>query len=94
MVGPGKILVVDDDPGNREVLEELLRIRVYPVITAASGPEALEVARQELPDLVLLDVTMPGMSGTPPSGASATSRRGSAPRPRAARSSSRTGWPP
>jgi class 3 adenylate cyclase len=63
MVGPGKILVVDDDPGNREVLEELLRLRGYPVVTAASGPEALEVARREPPDLVLLDVTMPGMSG-------------------------------
>ena len=63
MVGPGKILVVDDDPGNREVLEELLRLRGYPVVTVASGPEALEVARREPPDLVLLDVTMPGMSG-------------------------------
>jgi class 3 adenylate cyclase len=63
MVGPGKILVVDDDAGNREVLEELLRLRGYPVVTAASGPEALEVARRGAPDLVLLDVTMPGMSG-------------------------------
>lgn len=63
MVGPGKILVVDDDPGNREVLEELLRLRGYPVVTAASGPEALELVKKDPPDLVLLDVTMPGMSG-------------------------------
>ena len=63
MVGPGKILVVDDDPGNREVLEELLQLRGYPVVTAASGPEALELIKKDPPDLVLLDVTMPGMSG-------------------------------
>jgi adenylate cyclase len=63
MVGPGKILVVDDDPGNREVLEELLRLRGYPVVTAASGPEALRLVKLDPPDLVLLDVTMPGMSG-------------------------------
>lgn len=63
MVGPGKILVVDDDPGNREVLEELLRLRGHPVVTAASGPEALELVKKDPPDLVLLDVTMPGMSG-------------------------------
>jgi class 3 adenylate cyclase len=63
MVGPGKILVVDDDAGNREVLEELLRLRGHPVVTAASGPEALELVKKDPPDLVLLDVTMPGMSG-------------------------------
>jgi len=63
MVGPGKILVVDDDPGNREVLEELLRLRGHPVVTVASGPEALELVKKDPPDLVLLDVTMPGMSG-------------------------------
>jgi len=63
MVGPGKILVVDDDAGNREVLEELLRLRGYPVVTAASGPEALALVKKDPPDLVLLDVTMPGMSG-------------------------------
>ena len=63
MVGPGKILVVDDDPGNREVLEELLRMRGYPVVTAASGYEALELVRTATPDLVLLDVNMPGLSG-------------------------------
>jgi CheY-like chemotaxis protein len=63
MVGPGKILVVDDDAGNREVLEELLRMRGYPVILAASGYEALERVKTDPPDLVLLDVNMPGLSG-------------------------------
>jgi DNA-binding response OmpR family regulator len=63
MVGPGKILVVDDDPGNREVLEELLRMRGYAVVTAASGYEALELVKADPPDLVLLDVNMPGLSG-------------------------------
>ncbi|MGH7318752.1 MAG: adenylate/guanylate cyclase domain-containing protein [Candidatus Rokuibacteriota bacterium] len=63
MVGPGKILIVDDDLGNREVLQDLLRIRGYSVVTAGSGPEALESVRKAPPDLVLLDVSMPGMSG-------------------------------
>jgi len=59
----GKILVVDDTPQNIKVLDAILSPRGYTVITASSGAEALEKVRTEAPDLVLLDIVMPGMSG-------------------------------
>jgi signal transduction histidine kinase len=57
------ILVVDDDPVNVELLCELLATMDYRVRGAHDGPEALELARREDPDLILLDVMMPGMNG-------------------------------
>ena len=57
------ILVVDDDWMNREVLEAYLNTAGYQVITAHSGDRALELAYGCPPDLVLLDVRMPGMDG-------------------------------
>jgi class 3 adenylate cyclase len=61
--GAEKILVVDDTPMNVRVLEDLLTAKGYQVETASSGPEALEKVAQWRPDMVLLDVVMPGMSG-------------------------------
>jgi class 3 adenylate cyclase/CheY-like chemotaxis protein len=58
-----KILVVDDTPQNVKLLADLLTVKGYTVVTAASGPEALKQMEAERPDLVLLDVVMPGMSG-------------------------------
>jgi class 3 adenylate cyclase/CheY-like chemotaxis protein len=58
-----KILVVDDTPRNVKLLADLLLVKGYRVITAASGQEALEKLARENPDLVLLDVVMPEMSG-------------------------------
>ena len=58
-----KILAVDDTPRNIEVLDAILSPRGYTVIAANSGREALEKVRAETPDLVLLDIVMPGMSG-------------------------------
>jgi class 3 adenylate cyclase/CheY-like chemotaxis protein len=58
-----KILVVDDTPMNVQLLEDLLVFQGYAVVTAGSGAEALEKIRKEQPDLVLLDVIMPEMSG-------------------------------
>ena len=58
-----KILVVDDVPLNVKLLADLLAVSGYRTCTAASGPEALARLASERPDLVLLDVMMPGMSG-------------------------------
>jgi CheY-like chemotaxis protein len=57
------ILVVDDDTKNVKLLEALLQPRGYRVVTASNGAEALHHVRQELPDLVLLDVMMPLVDG-------------------------------
>jgi len=60
---PAKILVVDDQPQNVKLLADLLGAKGYTVLTAASGAEGLEQVRKTHPDLVLLDVVMPGMTG-------------------------------
>lgn len=59
----GKILVVDDEPTNRVLLEELLEAQGYTVVTAEDGQQALEKFNGMEPDLVLLDVAMPKLSG-------------------------------
>ena len=56
------ILVVDDEPANLRVLKHLLAEH-YTLAFAKNGPEALRVAEAQLPDLILLDVMMPGMTG-------------------------------
>jgi adenylate cyclase len=60
---PARILVVDDTPSNVKLLGDVLTVRGYTVLTAGSGAQALEIIEREPPDLVLLDVMMPGMSG-------------------------------
>ena len=57
------ILVVDDDAPIITLMRSLLREFGYEARTANSGAEAIEAARAETPDLVLLDKNMPGMSG-------------------------------
>jgi adenylate cyclase len=63
MSAPGRVLVVDDTPVNLKLLADLLGAKGYAVVTAASGAEALEKIDAGAPDIVLLDVMMPGMSG-------------------------------
>jgi adenylate cyclase len=58
-----RILVVDDTPANVRLLEAVLGPRGYEMLTAGSGPEALEAVTTKRPDLVLLDIVMPGMDG-------------------------------
>jgi adenylate cyclase len=60
---PAKILVVDDTPKNVKLLADLLSVKGYSVATATSGREALSFIEAKPPDLVLLDVVMPEMSG-------------------------------
>lgn len=59
----GRILVVDDLECNVKVLSVKLEAEYYQVLRAMSGPEAILLARSEQPDLILLDVMMPGMDG-------------------------------
>ena len=59
----GKILVVDDDPLGRDTIEALLAPEGYDLLTASSGLDALTQASQTTPDLILLDIMMPGMDG-------------------------------
>ena len=63
MSAPAKVLVVDDTPNNVKLLSDVLAVRGYAVTTATSGEEALARIASDPPDLVLLDVMMPGLSG-------------------------------
>jgi twitching motility two-component system response regulator PilH len=58
-----KILVVDDSPTERHVMVELLTKNGYQVVTAESGEEGVIKAKAEMPDLVIMDVVMPGLNG-------------------------------
>ncbi|MBP6637811.1 MAG: response regulator [Sulfuritalea sp.] len=57
------VLIVDDSPTERHILTELLSGAGYQVTTAESGDEGIERARQVKPDLILMDVVMPGTNG-------------------------------
>lgn len=59
----GRILVVDDQAANLRVVDALLTRHGYEVITATSGEDALQMAMTQVPDLMLLDMMMPGMDG-------------------------------
>ncbi len=57
------ILVVDDEPTLRDLLAEVLREEGYTVVTAADSQTALQVVAREAPDMILMDVMMPGLDG-------------------------------
>jgi CheY-like chemotaxis protein len=58
-----KILVVEDSPMIQEILVERFRFRNYEVVVAHDGQEGIEVAQRELPDLILMDISLPVMDG-------------------------------
>lgn len=58
-----KIMIVDDSPTERFFLGGLLTKNGYQVLTAESGEEAIIKAKQEKPDLIIMDVVMPGLNG-------------------------------
>jgi signal transduction histidine kinase/DNA-binding response OmpR family regulator len=60
---PGCILIVDDERHNRELLEVMLKPGGFLLMSAATGEEALAIVARQPPDLILLDVMMPGMDG-------------------------------
>lgn len=59
----GKILVVDDDRNVLDVFMQLLDMEGFEAFEAADGMQALEIARKQKPDLIVLDMMMPGMNG-------------------------------
>ncbi len=63
LAAPATVLVADDSADTRAVLRRTLARRGYRVVEAADGREAVEVARRECPDLILMDLNMPVMDG-------------------------------
>jgi CheY-like chemotaxis protein len=63
LVDEQPILVVDDEPGIRQAVAEILQLDGYNVVTAANGAEALVVVEQRTPSLILLDMRMPVLNG-------------------------------
>ena len=58
-----KILIADDEPDILEILSFNLEAEGYEIVTAKNGNEALDKAKQHMPDLIILDVMMPGKNG-------------------------------
>jgi len=59
----GKVLVVDDEKSVRDLLHSFLKAIGYQIIMASNGEEAIELAKSESPNAILLDVKMPGIDG-------------------------------
>ena len=59
-----RILVVEDNPLNLKLVRDVLGASGYDVVSAASGEEALRIAAEQPPDLVLMDLQLPGIDGT------------------------------
>ena len=57
------VLIVDDSATDSHLLSEMLKKNGYSILTATSGEEAINRAKKDKPDLILMDIVMPGMSG-------------------------------
>ena len=60
----GKVLIVDDAPDTLEIIQKLLHFEGYDVITAPTGEEGVKKAEEEKPEVVLMDINLPGIDGT------------------------------
>ncbi len=58
-----KILIVDDEPQQRDIASQILKKQDFEVYIARDGSEALEILKHEVPDVVLLDIMMPNVDG-------------------------------
>ena len=58
-----RILIVDDSPVERHILTELLTAKGYRISAATDGTQGIAMAQQEQPDLIIMDVVMPGING-------------------------------
>ena len=58
-----KILIAEDEPDIRELVTFMLRFAGHEVVAASNGEEAVQIAAREIPDLILMDVRMPRMTG-------------------------------
>ncbi len=58
-----KILIVDDNQSNRELIVNIIKILQFGFIEALNGEEAVDLAKRERPDLILMDIAMPGIDG-------------------------------
>ena len=61
--GKGKVLVVDDAPDTLEIIQKLLRYEGYDVTVASTGEEGVKKVEEERPDVVLMDINLPGIDG-------------------------------
>lgn len=60
----GKVLIVDDVPDTREIIQKLLHYEGYDVVSASTGEEGVKKAKEEKPDVILMDINLPGIDGT------------------------------
>ncbi len=58
-----KILIVEDNPVNLELFQDLIELEGYEVVSAFTGHEAIEKAKREMPDIILMDIQLPEMDG-------------------------------
>ncbi|HZO86083.1 MAG TPA: response regulator [Verrucomicrobiae bacterium] len=63
MAAPAKILIVEDNPLNLELATDLLEVAGYAILQATTAERGIQLARSLLPDLILMDTSLPGMDG-------------------------------